>query len=89
MTRKELIAEADRLTNQIEEANLEEAYFPALGLAVKNFEWLVYFEGHPSAPTNLPANGAEAHARLMDALEYVLSGQVVREEYKGANREIN
>jgi hypothetical protein len=77
VSRKELIKAADRITEQLEEANLQEKFSPALAETVNNFEWLVHFEGHPVEPAAPPENGAEAHARLMDSLSFVLAGEIL------------
>ena len=82
MSRKQLIEAADKITEKIEEANLEETFSPALGELVNKFEWLVHFEGRPNKPDPPPQSGAEAHARLMDSLSYVLLGEVVYEGHE-------
>lgn len=79
MSRKELIKVADRLTEQIEAANLTNQFSTELAKAVHEYEWLVHFEGRPVEPTAAPENGGEAHARLMDSLAYVLSGELASE----------
>ena len=82
MTRKELIQVSDDLAAKIEEANLREEFSPALGKIVHKYEFLVYFEGHPHYPQSPPEDGGQAHARLMDAMSFVLNGEVVSEGHE-------
>jgi hypothetical protein len=88
LTRKELIQVGDSLVAEIEEANLREEFPPSLGKAVQKYEFLAYFEGctYPDFP---PEDGGQAHARIMDAMGFIMNGEIVPEGHKGLNRELD
>ena len=80
LSQRELRRAGDNLISQVEEANLAEDFSPALAHAVHKFEFLVHFEGGAEPPKEPPANGGEAHSRLMGVMGFLVTGEIYIDE---------